>query len=250
MFNGLPQSDIGNPIYLIIPALLVVIPAGLILQQPDLGTSVKLTLVGLAVLFVAGVRLWKFLLAALSLFMIAPFLWLTLHDYQKSRLATFVDPENDPLGSGYHIIQSKIAFGSGGIFGKGFLLGSQSQLDFLPETQTDFIFSLIAEEWGLFGGFVVLALYATLIAMSLATSFRCQNHYGRLIAVGVTMNLFLYLFINVGMVMGVLPVVGVPLPLLSFGGTAMLAVMVALGLVMNVHIYQDLKLSRFGDEMR
>lgn len=247
-FNGMDFEKIGDIFRLIIPVGLILLPAMMVLEQPDLGTATKLTAVGLAVMFLAGVRWWKFVAGAASILMIAPFFWLMLRDYQRQRILTFVNPEEDPLGAGYHIIQSKIAIGSGGVFGKGFLNGTQTQLEFLPEAQTDFIFALIAEEWGMMGTLLVLGLFVVLLAMGLAISMRAQNHFGRLLAAGLTMNLFLYLFINMGMVMGLLPVVGVPLPLISYGGSAMLAVMVSLGLIMNVHIHRDMKLTRYGDE--
>jgi rod shape determining protein RodA len=170
-----------------------------------------------------------------------------LHDYQRKRLLTFIDPEGDPSGSGYHILQSKIALGSGGLLGKGYGLGSQSQLNFLPEKQTDFIFTMLTEELGLIGGLCVLALYTLVFVYGFAIAFRSRNHFGRLLGLGVTINFFLYVFINTGMVMGLLPVVGVPLPLISYGGTAMLTVMFGFGLLMSVYIHRDARIGRFGE---
>jgi rod shape determining protein RodA len=170
-----------------------------------------------------------------------------MRDYQKNRIYTFLDPENDPLGSGYHILQSKIALGSGGLFGKGFLLGTQSHLNFLPEKQTDFIFTMLAEELGLVGGLILLGLYTLVFVYGFAIALRSRNHFGRLLGLGITINFFLYVFINTAMVMGLIPVVGVPLPLISYGGTAMLTVMFGFGLLMSVYIHRDVRVSRFGE---
>jgi rod shape determining protein RodA len=172
-----------------------------------------------------------------------------LHDYQKNRVLTFIDPERDPLGAGYHILQSKIAFGSGGVFGKGFLLGTQSHLNFLPEKQTDFIFTMLAEEFGLVGALTLLLIYTVLIAYGFAIAMRSRSHFGRLLALGLTFNLFLFVFINMAMVMGIIPVVGVPLPLISYGGTAMLTVLIGFGLVMSVYVHRDSRIGRhYGEE--
>ena len=172
--------------------------------------------------------------------------WEFLHDYQRRRIFTFLDPESDPLGAGYHILQSKIALGSGGIFGKGFMEGTQSQLNFLPEKQTDFAFTMYAEEFGILGGIVLLALYTLIIVQGLGVALRSRNHFGRLLAMGVTALLFLYVFINTAMVMGIVPVVGVPLPLVSYGGTAMLSLMFSFGLVMSVAVHRDVRIGRQG----
>lgn len=247
-FNGLEMEDISKPQKLLPPILFIAVPTFLVLKQPDLGTSIKLMIVGMTVAFCAGVKYWKFITGILAVVMAAPFLWLGLKDYQKARIYTFINPESDPSGSGYHIIQSKIAFGSGGFFGKGYLQGTQTQLEFLPEAHTDFIFALLSEEWGMLGGIVLLSLFAILIATGLSISIRSENQFGRLLALGLAANLFFYVFINVGMVMGLLPVVGVPLPMVSYGGTAMMVVMISMGYVMNVHIHQDLHLTRFGDD--
>jgi rod shape determining protein RodA len=176
--------------------------------------------------------------------------WNLLHDYQKNRVLTFLDPERDPLGSGYHILQSKIAFGSGGVFGKGYLLGTQSHLNFLPEKQTDFIFTMLAEEFGLMGALTLLLIYAVLIGYGFAIALRSRSHFGRLMAMGLTFNLFLFVFINTAMVMGIIPVVGVPLPLISYGGTAMLTVLIGFGLIMSVYVHRDARIGRhgFGEE--
>ena len=175
-----------------------------------------------------------------------PLGWQFLHGYQKARILTFFDPERDPLGAGYHILQSKIAFGSGGVFGKGFLGGSQSHLNFLPEKQTDFIFTMLAEEFGLVGGTGLIALYGLLIAYGIYIAFRARSHFARLLAMGLTVNFFLYVFINIAMVMGILPVVGVPLPLISYGGTAMLTVLIGFGLIMSCWLHRDTYINRRG----
>jgi rod shape determining protein RodA len=197
--------------------------------------------------FLAGVRLWKFLLVILGAAALGPVAWGFLRDYQKNRIYTVLNPENDSLGAGYHIMQSKIALGSGGMWGKGFGLGTQSHLDFLPEKQTDFIFTMFAEEFGMAGGLVLLTLYAAVFAYGFAIGFRCRNQFGRLLALGVTVNVFLYVFINTAMVMGLIPVVGVPLPLISYGGTAMLTVMFGFGLMISAYIHRDIRINRHGE---
>ena len=245
-FNGLSNEDIRRPLYLIVPLALVLAPAVLVLKQPDLGTAVMLLMVAGAVFFAAGVMLWKFgVLLALGVAAV-PIGWNFLHEYQRLRVLTFLTPENDPQGSGYHILQSKIALGSGGMFGKGFMEGTQSHLNFLPEKQTDFIFTMLAEEWGMVGGLVLLGLYALILAYGFAIALRSRNHFGRILAVGLTANFFLYVFINIAMVMGLIPVVGVPLPLISYGGTALLTVMLSLGLIMCVYVHRDRRISRLG----
>jgi len=246
-FHGVSAEDIGRLRYLIAPALLVGFPVILVLKQPDLGTAMMLAAAGAVLFFLAGVRLWMFVVGVVAAAAAAPLAWSLLRDYQKSRLYTFIDPERDPLGAGYHILQSKIAFGSGGLFGKGFLHGTQSHLSFLPEKQTDFIFTMIAEEWGLVGGLVLLALYILAIAYAFAIALRSRSQFGRLLGLGIAVNFFLYAFINTAMVMGLIPVVGVPLPLISYGGTAMVTVMLGFGLLMNVGIHRDVRISRQGE---
>ena len=246
-FHGVAPEDIGRPHLLLVPALLVLVPAGLVLKQPDLGTAMMLVLGGGAMFFLAGVRWWKFALVIAAGAGAVPVAWRFLRPYQKERIYTFLDPESDPLGAGYHSLQSKIAIGSGGVFGKGFLQGTQSHLSFLPEKQTDFIFTMLAEEWGLVGGLVLLALYTLVFIYGYAIAFRCRNQFGRLLALGITVNFFLYVFINTAMVMGLIPVVGVPLPLISYGGTAMLTVMFGMGLLMSVYVHRDTRIGRLGD---
>ncbi len=247
-FSTLTPDEIKRPLRLIPPALMVFLPAGLVMKQPDLGTAMMLTLAGGAMFFLAGVRWWKFVVLLAAGGGIVPVAWRFLRDYQKNRIYTFLDPENDPLGAGYHSLQSKIAIGSGGMFGKGFMNGSQAHLNFLPEKQTDFIFTMLAEEWGLMGGLVLLGLYTLIFIYGFAIAFRSRSHFGRLLALGITVNMFLYVFINTAMVMGLIPVVGVPLPLISYGGTAMLTVMFGFGLMMCVYVHRDTRLGRGGDE--
>ncbi len=246
-FHGASYENIGRIVYLIVPVGLILAPVALVLRQPDLGTAGMMTIGGVAMFFIAGVRMWKFILALIGGLAAIPLAWeFLLHDYQRRRVLTFIDPDSDPMGSGYHILQSKIALGSGGVFGRGFMAGTQSHLDFLPEKQTDFIFTMLAEEFGLFGGLALIALYSLILAYCIAIALRSRNHFGRLLAMGLAVTIFLYVFINIAMVIGVVPVVGVPLPLVSYGGTAMLTVMVAFGLVMNVYVHRDLRLSRGG----
>lgn len=243
-FHGLSAEESERLSYLIVPLAMVLAPAALVLRQPDLGTAMLLILGGGAVFFLAGVRLWKFGLVIAAGFAAVPVAWQFLRDYQKERILVFLDPESDPLGAGYHIIQSKIALGSGGIFGKGFLRGSQSHLNFLPEKQTDFIFTMLAEEFGIVGGLTLLGLYVVLIVYGFAIGLRSRNHFGRLVALGLSTTFFLYFFINIAMVMGLIPVVGVPLPLVSYGGTALLSLMFSFGVIMCVDVYRDLRIGR------
>ena len=245
-FHGVAEEDMPRLTMLLPPTAMALVPAALVLRQPDLGTAVMLLMAGAAVFFSAGVRWWKFAVVLGAVLAAIPIGWQVLHDYQRQRVLTFLDPESDPLGSGYHILQSKIALGSGGIFGKGFIEGTQSHLNFLPEKQTDFIFTMLAEEFGMAGALTLLALYTLVFAYGLAIALRARNHFGRLLALGLTCNLFLYVFINIAMVTGLIPVVGVPLPLISYGGTAMLALMIAFGLIVSVYVHRDVRISRRG----
>jgi rod shape determining protein RodA len=197
--------------------------------------------------YLGGIRLWVLAVGVGAAAAATPLAWSMLRDYQKTRLSTFLDPDRDPLGAGYHILQSKIALGSGGVFGKGFLLGTQSHLSFLPEKQTDFIFTMIAEEFGLVGGLTLLALYFLVIFYAFTIALRSRSQFGRLLGLGIAVNFFLYAFINAAMVMGLIPVVGVPLPLISYGGSAMVTVMFGFGLVMNIGIHRDVRISRLGE---
>jgi rod shape determining protein RodA len=247
-FHGCTHLDLGKLTMMIPPVLMVLVPVGLVMKQPDLGTASMVGLGAAVVFFAAGVRLWMFGVALMGLAAIIPVAWNLLHDYQRQRVLTFLEPESDPLGAGYHILQSMIALGSGGVLGRGFMQGSQSHLSFLPEKHTDFIFTMLAEEFGLVGGVALLALYMAIIAFCAAIAIRARNQFGRLLAFGIGSTFFLYAFINIAMVMGLLPVVGVPLPLISYGGTAMLTAMIGMGLVMNVYINRDFRIGRRPDE--
>jgi rod shape determining protein RodA len=238
-FHSVSHENVGRILYLLVPAAMVLAPVALVLKQPDLGTAGMLMVGGVAMFFIAGVRIWKFALGGVLGLAAIPLAWrFLLHDYQKKRVLTFFNPDSDPMGSGYHILQSKIALGSGGITGRGYLQGTQSYLNFLPEKQTDFSFTMLAEEFGLLGGLGLILIYMIILGYGFAIALRSRNHFGRLLALGLTT--------TVAMVMGVVPVVGVPLPLVSYGGTAMLTVMVAFGLLMNVYVHRDLRLTRGG----
>jgi rod shape determining protein RodA len=243
-YHGLSKEQASKVLYTLPPLLVILVPVALVMVQPDLGTAMMVLMGGGALLFVAGVRLWMFLVAAVGAVACLPIAWSFMHEYQRKRVLTFLDPDRDPLGAGYHITQSKIAIGSGGLFGKGFLKGTQSSLNFLPEKQTDFIFTTFVEEWGMAGAFVLLGLFALVLVWGFSIALRSQHHFGRLLALGVTAMMFLYVFINTAMVMGLLPVVGVPLPLVSNGGTAMVSVMFACGLLIGVNVYRDAQLPR------
>lgn len=244
-FHGISIEEIERPTFLVAPLMMIAVPAFLILRQPDLGTTLMIILASVGVFFAAGVRIWKFVLVGTIGIASAPIAWFyVLREYQRARILTFLDPERDTLGSGYHIIQSKIALGSGGVFGKGYLMGTQGHLNFLPEKQTDFIFTMLAEEFGLIGGLVLLGLYIAILFYGFSISLSSRNHFGRLVGIGITITFFLYVFINIAMVMGLVPVVGVPLPLVSYGGTAMLTILIGFGLLMCVHINRDLTIGR------
>lgn len=245
-FHGLSSEEVGRPLMLLLPTFMAVTPAALVLKQPDLGTAGMLLLGGGGVFFCAGVRWWKFALVIAAALASGPIAWQFLHDYQKGRVLTFLNPQSDPLGAGYHTLQAMIGFGSGALTGKGFMQGTQSQLNFLPEKQTDFIFTMLAEEFGLVGSLTLLTLYFLLLCYGFAIAFRVRNQFARLLTLGLTSNLFLYVFLNMAMVMGLFPVVGIPLPLVSYGGTVMLTVMASMGLVMSCYIHRDVRISRRG----
>jgi len=230
---------------LIIPALMIAIPVVLVAHQPDLGTSLLILFTGVAIMFAAGLS-WRIVLTGVAgILVIAPMMYFfVLHDYQRARVDVLINPEADPSGAGYHIAQAKIAIGSGGLLGKGYGLGSQSQLNFLPEKHTDFIFPTLAEEFGFLGAFLLLAIYGGVIAISLRIASLSHNHFGRLAAAGVTATFALYVLINGAMVMGLAPVVGVPMPLLSYGGTVMLTVMIGFGLIQSVRVHRYLELPK------
>ena len=245
-FQGISLDDIGNPLVLLAPLLIVLAPFALVLLQPDLGTAGVIVMGAAVMFFLAGVRVWKFVTIGVASIAAIPIAWSFLREYQQNRVLTFLNPERDPLGAGYHILQSKIALGSGGLFGKGFMQGTQSHLNFLPERQTDFIFTMLAEELGLVGALTLLSLYVIVMIYGFAIAFRARHQFGRLVAAGITSTLFFYFFINMAMVMGLIPVVGVPLPLISYGGTALLNLMLCAGLMMNVWVHRDVQIAQRG----
>ncbi|MBF0421620.1 MAG: rod shape-determining protein RodA [Magnetococcales bacterium] len=224
-------------VHLWIPMVMIILPTALIVKQPDLGTSILLITVGMVVVVAAGLK-WRLFFGVLFLIGASlPLGWNMMHDYQRRRILTLFSPEKDPLGAGYHIIQSKIAIGSGGISGKGFMAGSQSQLNFLPERHTDFIFSVLAEEWGLIGGLLLLSLYCMIVLRTLIIANMASDRFGFLTVVGLTALFSFQVLVNMGMVIGLLPVVGIPLPMISYGGSSMLTLMIAMGLMAHVSIH-------------
>jgi rod shape determining protein RodA len=243
-YHGITAAEAKWSWKLVVPALMILLPVALVHHQPDLGTAMLLALTGFAVMILAGLDM-RVVVAGLLAAVVAvpPFVMFAMHGYQRDRILTFLHPEQDPSGAGYHILQSEIALGSGGLLGKGFGLGSQSQLDFLPEKHTDFIFATVAEEFGFVGCFVVLALFAAVILIALRTASLSHSHFGRLAASGVVATFALYVFLNAAMVMGLAPVVGIPMPLLSFGGTVMITVMIGFGLVQSVRIHRYTEVS-------
>lgn len=245
-FHGCSLQETMSFSYMVVPTMLVLMPVALVMRQPDLGTAVLMTAVSMALFFLVGVQMWKFAVLGVAGLASIPIAWRFLHDYQKERVWTFLDPERDPLGKGYHILQSKITLGSGGVFGKGFLQGTQSRLNFLPEKQTDFIFTVLAEEFGMIGSVSLLLLYLALIFYGYVIAFRSSSFFGRLLALGLSTNLFLYVFINIAMVMGLVPVVGIPLPMISYGGTVMLTLMFSFGLVECVNVNRNVQIGRRG----
>jgi rod shape determining protein RodA len=225
---------------LLVIGLFALMPAALIAQQPDLGTALLIAASGILVVLLAGMSIRLILAFGALALAGAPLLWFNMHDYQRQRVLTFLNPESDPLGSGYHIIQSKIAIGSGGVFGKGWLNGTQAQLEFLPERSTDFIFAVIGEEFGLLGLATFLTLYVLIVVRGLYIASQAQDTFGRLLAGSVSLTFFVYVFVNTGMVTGLLPVVGVPLPLVSYGGTSMVTLMAGFGMLMSIHSHRKL----------
>ena len=225
---------------LVVAMMIIGIPFILIVKQPDLGTSLLVAGAGFFALFFAGMP-WKLLIGFITLGTASlPIAWSLMHDYQRQRILTLLDPEKDPLGTGYHIIQSKIAIGSGGLYGKGWLNGTQSQLDFLPERSTDFIFSAYAEEFGFIGIMVLLTIYIFIIIRGLLISVQAQDTFTRLLAGSLTMTFAIYVIVNIGMVTGILPVVGLPLPLVSYGGTSIVTLMASFGILMSIHTHRKL----------
>ena len=245
-FHGVEAEDMPRLWPIVPPMLLILVPVALVMKQPDLGTGTMLAVTGAVVFFVAGVRLRWFAAAAVLVLSALPMAWGFLHDYQQQRILTYLDPQRDPLGAGYHILQSKIALGSGGVFGKGYMGGTQAHLSFLPERHTDFIFTMLAEEFGMVGAVALLMLYALIIVYGYAIAFRSASPFGRILAVGMISVFFLYASINVAMVTGLVPVVGVPLPLVSYGGTSMLTLLFGFGLLASVNVHRDVPVPRRG----
>jgi rod shape determining protein RodA len=244
-YDWLDPKLVSRPLYVLLPVLMIVTPTVLVLMQPNLGTSLMLLLAGATVMFAAGVSLWYFgavvaivVAAVVGVFTLRGTPWQFLHDYQYKRIDTFLDPSADPLGAGYNIIQAKIALGSGGWSGKGFMQGTQSRLNFLPEKHTDFIFTTLAEEFGFVGAFSLLGLYALIIGFCLVAAWQNRDRFSSLLIIGVAANFFFYIAVNLSMVMGMAPVVGVPLPLLSYGGSAMMVLLVGFGLVQSAHVHR------------
>lgn len=243
-YQWLPVPLVSKPVWVAVPLLLIAVPVVLTLRQPDLGTAVLFSVVGMTLMFLAGVSLFYFFAGFAGVVAAMPFIWANLHDYQRRRIETFLNPDLDPLGSGYHIAQSKIAIGSGGMWGKGFVMGTQSQLDFVPEKHTDFILTILGEEWGFAGLSVLLVLFAVLLGLIITMAWRCHNRFGRLVITGSAASLFVYVFINTAMVTGLVPVVGVPLPLVSYGGTSMMTLMIGLGLAMSAYVHREESIRR------
>ena len=236
-YHRIQSSDIQSYKYLLQPIILLLIPCYLVITQPDLGTAILIAGSGLAIIWLAGLNLKYFIYSGLILLVSLPFVISILKPYQKSRILTFFNPDRDPLGAGYQIIQSKIAIGSGGLLGKGFLQGTQSYLEFLPEKHTDFIFTLFSEEFGFVGSMVLILLYALLIYRIIRIGFSSRSFFAKLYCFGFASGLFLYIFVNIAMVVGLLPIVGAPLPIMSYGGSSMLSIMLGLGIVMSCKIY-------------
>jgi len=237
-YDLLPPSAIKSWRAVWPAALMLFVPAFLILVQPDMGTALMVILIGASVMFIAGIPWWLFAGAAGALAAAAPLAFALMHDYQRKRVLIFLNPESDPLGAGYHVTQSKIAIGSGGILGKGYLQGSQSHLDYLPEGHTDFVFATMVEEWGLIGGLILIIAFAAVIRWGMKVSLNARTRFSQLTAAGLTATIFFYVSINLIMVMGLAPVVGVPLPLVSYGGSAVMTIMLCLGMLMALERQQ------------
>jgi len=242
-YHGLTIDEVSRPVRLIPPILMIALPVALVFRQPDLGTALLLLAGGLGLVFVSGINWWYIIGGLAASVAAVPVGWGYLASYQRNRILTFIDPERDPLGAGYHILQSQIAIGSGGIWGRSGEF-TQSRLDFLPEKQTDFIFTMLAEQFGLAGAIGLLCLYIAILVIGVMTALNARAHFGRLVAIGVSLTLFLYVFINSAMVMGIVPVVGVPMPLVSYGGTSMMTILFGFGLIMCVHVHRDLDVPR------
>jgi len=244
-YDWLPTEKTSHPFWVIVPVIIILVPTALVLGQPDLGTAILLLFGGATIMFAAGVH-WAYfgtVFAAgigtiVAVFKSRGTAWQLLQDYQYRRIDTFLDPSNDPLGAGYHITQAKIAFGSGGWTGRGFMQGTQSRLNFLPEKHTDFIFTTLAEEFGFVGAFALLVLYVLIIVFCIASALSNKDRYASLLTLGIAMTFFLFFSVNMAMVTGLAPVVGVPLPLVSYGGSAMLVLLVAFGLIQSAHVHR------------
>jgi len=248
--HGLGPGEVSRPFRLIVPLIMIAAPAVLVLMQPNLGTATLLAVGGALLLFLAGLS-WYWIASTVAAIAVAvPSAWaFLLHDYQKQRVLTFLNPDSDALGAGWNITQAKIALGSGGLFGKGFLMGTQSRLNFLPEKETDFVLPIIGEEFGFFGTMLLLMMFAAVIWYGIQIAMTARSQFGRLLAMGVTVNFFLYIMINALMVMGLIPVVGIPMPLISYGGTAMMTVMFGFGLLMSVHVHRHITVPRHSSGM-
>jgi rod shape determining protein RodA len=246
-FAWMNSVDLSKFKNYIAPALMMLIPFGLIVIQPDLGTAMSIAMITVGMFYIVGANKKWFIIGAILAVMAAPVVWFGgMHQYQRDRVITFINPDRDARGAGYQINQAKIAFGSGGLTGKGYMKGSQSQQSFLPEKQTDFIFTMLGEEFGFFGAFFILALYTIIVAILFWMAKTCRNRFGQLVCFGFMLNFFIYYFINISMVLGLIPTVGVPLPLMSFGGSSLLSLMFGFGLCENAHIHKDQQLSAKG----
>jgi rod shape determining protein RodA len=248
--HGLGAGEISRPLRLVIALSLIAAPVLLVLMQPNLGTAALMAICGALLLFLAGLSWYWIVPTVLSVMIAVPMVWqFALHDYQKARVMTFLDPSTDALGAGWNITQAKIALGSGGLFGKGFLMGTQSRLNFLPEKETDFIFTMVGEEFGFVGTIALLAMFGVVLYYGAQIAMRSRSHFGRLLAMGIVINFFLYIMINALMVMGLIPVVGIPMPLISYGGSAMMTVMFGFGLLMSVHVHRGIMVPRSSSGM-
>ena len=244
-YHRIQTPDIQNYKFLLQPIILLIVPCYLVISQPDLGTAILIAGSGIAIIWLAGLNIKYFVYSGLILLVSLPFVVSLLEPYQKSRILTFFNPERDPLGAGYQIIQSKIAIGSGGFYGKGFLKGTQSYLEFLPEKHTDFIFTLFSEEFGFLGSVILIFLYVLLVYRIIRIGFSCRSFFSRLFCFGFSSALFLYVFVNIAMVVGLLPIVGAPLPIMSYGGSSMLSIMLGLSIVMSCKIYSEVRISNY-----
>jgi len=244
-YHRIQSVDIQSYRFLLIPIILLVIPCYLVINQPDLGTSILIAGSGIVVIWIAGLNIKYFVYSGLLLLVSFPFVVSILKPYQKSRILTFFNPDRDPLGAGYQIIQSKIAIGSGGFFGKGYLKGTQSYLEFLPEKHTDFIFTLFSEEFGFLGSIILMLLYVLLISRVISIGFSARSFFAKLYCFGFASAIFLYVFVNISMVLGLLPIVGAPLPIMSYGGSSMLSIMLGLSIVMSCKIYSQDQISNY-----